>query len=79
MISLSLTRLHVALLLYILFVMLLLLIKPSFMFNEKGHIKKWGMSNDQYTNMFAFGFIVPLVGVFMYFIATWLDLIFYSP
>lgn len=79
MISLELTRLHVALLLYILFIIAILLAKPAFMFTHDGRLKKWGMENDENTNMFAFGFLVPFIGVLMYLIATWLDVILYKP
>lgn len=79
MISLELTRLHVAVLLYALFILLLLLTKPSFMFTPDGHLKKWGMENDAETNMFAFGFVVPLMGILLYILATWMDMILYKP
>lgn len=79
MISLELTRLHVALVLYVLFILIILLVKPAFMFKSDGTLKKWGIENDANTNMFAFGFIVPLAGVIMYIFATWLDVVSYSP
>jgi hypothetical protein len=79
MIALELTRLHVALLLYIIFIIILLLARPSFMFTYDGRLKKWGIENDENTNMFAFGFIVPLAGIVMYIIATWLDVVMYEP
>jgi len=79
MISLNLTRLHVALLLYITFIIILLLIRPAIMFTHDGRLKRWGMDNDENTNMFAFGFIVPLAGIIMYIIATWLDFVMYKP
>ena len=79
MISFELTRLHVALLLYILFIIIILLARPSFMFTHDGRLKKWGIENDAETNMFAFGFIVPLAGIIMYIVATWLDVVLYKP
>lgn len=78
MISFHLTRLHVALVLYIIFIALILAIKPAFMFTHDGHLKKWGIENDANTNMFAFGFIVPLAGVVVYIAATWLDFVMYK-
>lgn len=79
MISLELSRLHIALLLYILFIIVILAVKPAFMFTHDGRLKKWGMENDENTNMFAFGFLVPFVGVLMYLLATWLDIVLYRP
>lgn len=79
MISLELTRLHVALVLYVIFITIILLVKPAFMFKNDGTLKKWGMDNNQDTNMFAFGFIVPLMGVLVYIFATWLDMVTYQP
>lgn len=79
MISLELTRLHVALILYILFIILLLLLRPALMFTPEGQLKKWGMENDADTNMFAFGFVVPLAGIILYIVATWLDVVLYTP
>ncbi len=79
MISLELTRLHVALILYIIFIIILLLTRPSFMFTHDGRLKKWGIENDENTNMFAFGFIVPIAGIILYIVATWLDVVMYKP
>jgi len=79
MIALELTRLHVALVLYVIFITIIILLKPAFMFRHDGTLKKWGMENDENTNMFAFGFIVPLAGVLMYVFATWLDMVTYQP
>lgn len=56
-----------------------MLARPSFMFTYDGRLKKWGIENDENTNMFAFGFIVPLAGIVMYIIATWLDVVMYEP
>lgn len=49
------------------------------MFTYDGRLKKWGMENDTNTNMFAFSFVIPLVGILMYLIATWLDVVLYKP
>lgn len=79
MISLELTRLHVALVLYIIFVMIILLVRPAFMFTYDGRLKKWGMENNEDTNMFAFGFVAILMAIVVYIMATWIDVALYKP
>ena len=79
MISLELTRLHVALVLYIIFVMIILLVRPAFMFTHDGRLKKWGMENNEDTNMFAFGFVAIIMAIVVYIMATWIDVALYKP
>ena len=68
-----------ALVLYIIFVMIILLVRPAFMFTHDGRLKKWGMENNEDTNMFAFGFVAIIMAIVVYIMATWIDVALYKP
>jgi hypothetical protein len=79
MISIELTRFHVALVLYAVLVVILLLSRPAIMFTRDGKLKSWGVKNDDKTSMFSFGFVLVLSAVLFYILATWLDMVSYRP
>lgn len=75
MISLVLYRWHVALLLYVSFVVTLLAFKPPLMFTSTGTPKKFGSKIDETTSIFAPSIAFPVLAFICYFIACAIEVI----
>lgn len=75
MISLTIRRWQIALVLYVLIVMVILLTKPSLMFRPDGSPKNWGSVIDENTSVFAPAFIFPTLAIVCYIIATLIEMI----
>jgi hypothetical protein len=74
MIALVLKRWHISLLLYVFVVSILVAIRPALMFKADGSPKKWGGVIDEETSIFAPAFMIPLLAVLCYFVASMVEM-----
>lgn len=70
------TRVVYAVLFYVLLSILIILIKPSFIFNEEGNLKHFGTGQDDNKTIFSFGVFVLLLAIMSFYIFCMIDLIF---
>lgn len=75
MISIQIHRWHIALLLYIAFVVTIAAFKPPLMFAKDGKPKHFASTITETTSVFAPAFVFPLIGLLCYFGATVIELI----
>lgn len=73
MVSLTISRLQIAVAFYAVFVGLLLATRPSLLFGPDGAAKQWGPSMTETTSPFAISFLFPFAAIFFYYVATVLD------
>lgn len=75
MVSFTLQRWHISLLLYIAVVLTIMAFKPPIMFQNSGAPKQFGSRIDETTSVFAPAFVFPLLALLCYFTATVIELI----
>jgi hypothetical protein len=73
MVSLTISRLHIALVFYAVFIGLLLATRPSLMFSADGAAKQWGPSMSETTSPFAISFLFPFSAILFYYLAAVMD------
>lgn len=73
----TLNRIHVAIMLYIVLIALLIIIKPAMMFMANGDPKQWGTENTETTSVFAPAVMFPGLALVCYYIAVWFDIVMY--
>lgn len=73
MVSITVSRLQIALVFYAVFIGLLLLTRPSLLFAADGAAKQWGPRISENTSPFAISFLFPFAALFFYYVATILD------
>lgn len=68
------TRILYSILFYVLLMVLIILAKPSVMFDNSGNIKIFGTGNDK--TMFSFGVFSVIIAIISFYIFSMIDLIF---
>lgn len=68
------TRLLLTLLFYVLFVFILLMTKPSFLFDEEGNIIAFGVGNQK--TIFSLGSIIVAFAILCFYLFAVIDLVF---
>ena len=68
-------RIIIAIVLYIAIITILVVVKPSIMFNSKNEIKKWGIERDEDTSIFSPMIVFPIIAMICYYIASLFELI----
>lgn len=68
------TRIIYSILFYVLLMVLIILAKPSVMFDADGNIKIFGTGNEK--TMFSFGVFSVIVAIISFYIFSMIDLIF---
>jgi hypothetical protein len=68
-------RIVIAIVLYIAIITILVIAKPSIMFNSKNEIKKWGIERDEDTSIFSPMIVFPIIAMICYYIASLVELI----
>lgn len=69
-------RIIYSVLFYVLLITLIAISKPSLMFDTKGNIKPFGVSNDGEKTMFSFGVFSIVLAIASFYIFCLIDLIF---
>jgi hypothetical protein len=64
-----------SILIYIIFIIIFLFIKPKICFNEDGSPKDFGVSNEQNKTIFPFWVFCILIGIFSYYIVLFISLL----
>lgn len=72
----SLTRLQTAVALYLVFVVVLVLVRPALLFDAENRAKQWGARFTDRVSLFAPAFAFPFLGLVSYYAATALELAF---
>ena len=70
------TRIIYSILFYVLLMVLIILAKPSVMFDNDGNIKIFGTGSDK--TMFSFGVFSVIIAIISFYIFSMIDLIFSS-
>ena len=73
MVSLTISRLHIAIVFYAVFIGVLLATRPSLLFSADGAAKQWGASMSETTSPFAISFLFPFSAILFYYLAAVLD------
>lgn len=68
------SRLVISLIIYSLLLSLILIIKPSLMFNQNGEIKPAGLEKIKGQSVLSIAIVIPLIAIFSYFIASLIDM-----
>jgi len=68
-------RIIYSILFYILIIVLVVLAKPSFMFNENLELKSFGIGGDGKT-MFSFGVFAIVTAIFSFYLFALIDMVF---
>lgn len=68
------TRIIYAILFYILLIVLIIISRPSIMFESNGDIKRFGIGDDK--TMFSFGVFTVVLSILSFYIFCMIDLIF---
>ena len=68
-------RIIIAIVLYIAIITVIVVVKPSIMFNSKNEIKKWGIERDEDTSIFSPMIVFPIIAMICYYIASLVELI----
>jgi len=68
------SRLVISLIIYSIMISIILLIKPSLMFNQEGEIKPAGVEKIKGQSVLPIAIVVPLIAIFSYFIASLIDM-----
>ena len=68
------SRVVYSILFYILLLVLIVLIRPSIMFNEHGNIKPFGIGEDK--TMFSFGVFTVVLAILSFYVFCLIDLVF---
>lgn len=66
-----LSRVFYAIMLYVLIIFALMYTKPALLFNAEGEPKKFGMTIDAETSIFAPIFLFPLIAFFCYYLMAY--------
>ena len=69
-------RWQIATILYIIFVIIILSIKPSMMFTAEGHIKAWSTYKSEESSVFSPIIVFPLMAIICYYLGIWIELLF---
>lgn len=69
-------RWQLAILLYVMFISILLLIKPALMFTADGNIKQWSTENTESSSIFSPMIVFPILGFLSYYLGIWMELLF---
>lgn len=67
-------RLFLAIVMYLLFLGMFILIKPSLMITDDNKLKQWGIGSDK-VSPFSPMFIFPVVAMICYYIAAWIEIV----
>lgn len=68
------SRVVYSLLFYILLMILVIVSKPSIMFNDKGEVKQFGIGDDK--TMFSFGVITCVIAIISFYAFCIIDIVF---
>lgn len=67
-------RLFIAIFLYLFFIGMFILIKPSFMITDDNKLKKWGVDGDTVSPLSPM-FIFPVLAMICYYISAWIEIV----
>ena len=68
------TRIIYSILFYILLIILIIIAKPSLMFDEDGHLKTFGIGEEK--TMFSLGVLTVILALLSFYIFCLIDLVF---
>lgn len=68
------TRIIYSILFYVLFMILIILAKPGIIFDKKGEIKAFGVSDSDKT-LFSFGVFTVIIAIISFYIFVMIDLL----
>lgn len=68
------TRIIYSILFYVLFVILIILARPSIMFEKNGEIKQFGVKDSDKT-LFSFGVFTVIIAIISFYIFAMIDLL----
>lgn len=71
------SRVVYSVLFYILVMTLILIAKPSLMFDKKGEVKRFGIGDDK--TMFSVGVLTALLAIISFYIFCIIDIVFKPP
>jgi hypothetical protein len=73
MIRINLHRWFFAILLYIILALLIIAVRPAFMFTEQGHLKDWSLTASPNSTIFGAQIIFPILAFLCYYITVWIE------
>lgn len=74
MIQVNLHRWFFAILLYMVLVLLILAIRPAFMFNSQGQLKDWSVSQGPNTTIFGAQIVFPILAFLCYYLTVFVEI-----
>ena len=74
MIRINLHRWFFAILLYIVLVLLILAIRPAFMFNNQGQLKQWSATQGPDTTIFGAQIVFPILAFLCYYLTVLVEI-----
>lgn len=76
MIEVRVHRWFLALFIYAILILILMAIRPSFMFDKNGNLKQWRLETTENSSIFGAQVFIPLLALFSYYFAIFLDATF---
>jgi hypothetical protein len=74
-IEMLLNRWQIATIFYIVFVIIIISVKPSMMFTAEGHVKSWSTYKSEESSVFSPIIVFPMMAIICYYLGIWIELL----